>query len=128
MKLRLFLVLTILGFTLSLASPATAAPGCSGVNWRSGDTCTFEAPAGAFAFGGIATAGEGQHAWVAVEVVFNGIVIASCFGSGTTTAQCGGTAQAFAPNLTHVCRVSGTGGPWYGCADPPPLPVDINVG
>ncbi|HWL37839.1 MAG TPA: hypothetical protein VNQ77_16755 [Frankiaceae bacterium] len=110
---------------MPLASPAAAAPACVVLNWRSGDTCAFEAPAGAFVFGGVATAREGEGVWIAVEVVFNGVVIDSCYGSAVAgeAAACEGNGQAFAPSLTHVCRVWGSGGPKFHCADPPALPM-----
>lgn len=125
MKLRYLGLGAMLALLVPFAGPASAGAYCVGLNWHHGDTCTFEAPARPFVFGGVATVSDGyQQAWVAVEVVFNGVVIASCYGgdNGTGTATCEGTGQPFAPSLTHVCRVSGTGGPKFHCADPPPLP------
>jgi hypothetical protein len=96
-------------------------------NWRDGSWCTFEAPARAFLFGGIANKiPDGEDLpWVAVQVSFNGQVLASCYDQGTATepAVCQGTAQVFVPSATHLCEVFGTGGPSFQCADPPPLPV-----
>lgn len=128
MKLRYLGLTTMLALVVPFAAPASAAPSCFVLNWDHGDTCWFEAPAGAFIFGGVATGGGEQGpAWIAVEVVFNGVVIDSCYGydNGTGTATCEGTGQAFAPSFTHVCRVSGTGGPKFHCADPPALPLPI---
>jgi hypothetical protein len=129
MKSRLLLVPTLLSLAAPFASPAQAAPACVGVNWRNGDWCTFEAPTRAFVFGGVATAAEDgdERPWVAVQVTFQGQVIASCYdeGNGTEPAVCRGNAQAFAPTFTHRCTVYGSGGPKYHCADPPmvlPLP------
>ena len=55
---------------------------------------------GAFVFGGVATSIEGRQAWVAVEVVFNGVVIDSCYGTAVAgeAAVCEGNGQAFAPS------------------------------
>ena len=60
-----------------------------------------------------------------VQVTVNGHVIDSCFGTGTETepARCADKAQTVAPGLPHVCRVFGTGGVVFQCADPPPLAV-----
>ena len=101
------------------------------LSWHHGDSCTFEAPTGELVFGGIATDipdGE-QYPWVAVQVVFQGQVIASCYGQGTgiKPAVCEGRTQTFVPTLTHVCQVFGTGGPKFHCADPPPLPIPVAV-
>ena len=122
MKVRHLLLPAVLALVGPSTSPASAGPLCVVVDWSSGDTCTFEAPTRAFVFGGVATSTEGD-AWIAVEVVFNGIVVDSCFGTdnGTGTATCEDFGQAFAPSFTHVCRVYGTGGPKFHCADPPPL-------
>jgi hypothetical protein len=117
------LIPALLAMVLPMASPASAAPACVMINWRSGQSCTFEPVAGAFLYGGVATAAEGQNAWIAVEVVFQGVVIDSCYGSGFEVATCSDYGQAFVGNLTHVCRVWGTGGPKAHCADPPALPV-----
>lgn len=128
MKTRYLGLTAMLALLAPFAGPASAAPYCFRLNWRHGDTCSFEAPTGAFIFGGIATAGDdGQEAWIAVEVVFNGLVIDSCYGSdnGSGTATCEDTGQAFAPTLTHVCRVFGSGGPKFHCADPPALPLPL---
>lgn len=124
MRARHLLVPAALGLVLPVASPASAAPACAGLNWRSGQTCAFEAPASAFLFGGVASANEGP-AWIAVEIVFNGVVIDSCYGSAVAgrAATCQDYGQAFAPSLTHVCRVYGTGGPKFYCVDPPALPI-----
>lgn len=110
-------------------SPAHAAPACVVVNWSNGDLCYFEAPTREYVFAGIATEvpdGE-QFPWVSVQVSLHGQVIASCYDEGTTTepARCVGRAQAFAPNLTHLCQAFGTGGPKFHCADPPPLPLPL---
>lgn len=124
MRARSFLLPAVVLTLAPLAAPASAAPACVMAPWRHGQTCTFEAPLRAVAFGGVATASEGR-AWIAVEVVFNGVVVASCYNSGGSTAQCQGTFQPFAPNATHVCRVYGTGGPKAHCADPPALPLPV---
>ena len=125
MKPRYLVGALALAVALPVASPAAAAPACVMLNWRNGATCRFEAPAGAFVFGGVAGAIEGQEAWIAVEVLFNGVVIDQCFGSAVAgeAATCVGNGQAFAPSFTHVCRVWGTGGPKAHCADPPALPI-----
>ena len=125
MRIRHALIPALLGLVVPLAAPASAAPACFVTNWSNGDSCYFEAPAGAFLFGGTATAGDGQQAWIAVEVLFQGVVIDSCYGSGTTVATCEDYGQAFAPNFTHECRVHGTGGPKFHCADPPALPLPL---
>lgn len=124
MKLRYF-VLPALLTLLPLASPASAAPACFVLNWSHGDTCRFETPARAYVFGGTATAGEGQTAWIAVEVMLNGVSIESCFGTGFEVATCEGQAQSFTSNVTYTCQVSGTGGPKFHCADPPLLPLPL---
>lgn len=126
MRLRLLLAFAIVGAPLWFASPASAAPACVMLNWQNNQTCTFEAPAGAFAFGGTARSWEGP-AWIAVQVEFNGVVLYSCYGQAVAgeVATCTGTGRAFAGGLTHVCRVFGTGGPKAHCADPPPLPLPL---
>jgi hypothetical protein len=121
MKLRLAAPL-MLGLLAPFAAPASALPYCVVLGWHDGDSCSFEAPGGEFLFGGIATSpGQGVPAWVAVEVVFNGIVIDSCYGSGTDVATCQDMAQSFVSTLPYECRVRGTGGPKFHCADPPAL-------
>jgi hypothetical protein len=120
MRVRVFGVPALLALVLPFGG-ADAAPACAVLRWRSGQTCTFEPPAGAWAFGGTATAAEGTTAWIAVEVVFNGVVIDSCYASGYQVATCEDAGQAFT-TTTHTCRVYGTGGPKFHCADPP-LPL-----
>lgn len=129
MRFRLLLIPALCALVTPFGSPAHAAPYCVVLNWQNGDWCTFEAPAREFVFAGIADKipdGE-QYPWVAVQVVFQGQVIASCYATGTETrpAACTGRAQAFAPTLTHVCQAFGTGGPMFHCADPPPLPIPL---
>lgn len=101
------------------AGPASSA--CARASWSNGDSCSFDAPFGAFAFGGTATVSSGI-AFVYVEVVFNNVVVASCSNAGPLTATCAGQTTSVA-GLTHDCRVWGSGGPYYQCADPPPLPL-----
>ena len=131
MRIRSLFLSMSCALVAPFAAPANAAPACVVLNWQDGDWCTFEAPTRQFVFGGVATEIlDGQrYPWVAVQVLFNGQVIASCYDQGTTTepANCTGTAQAFAPTLTHVCQVYGSGGPKFHCADPPPLPVPLPV-
>lgn len=129
MRLRLLLIPALCALVAPFGGPAYAAPACVVLNWEDGDWCTFEAPAREFVFGGVATEmrdGD-RYPWVAVQIVFNGRVIASCYGQGTATepAHCVGRAQALAPTFTHVCQVLGTGGPKFHCADPPPLPLPV---
>ena len=123
-----FLLLPALGaLVVPFGAPANAAPACVMLDWRNGDSCTFEAPAHEFVFGGVAThyPDGARIPWVAMQVVFRGQVIASCFDEGTSTepAICSGRMRAFVPTATHVCQVFGTGGPKAHCADPPPLPL-----
>jgi len=129
MRLRPFLLPFALALVTPFAGPAHAAPACVVLNWRNGDWCTFEAPTRAFVFGGVATGvPDGGLAWVAVQVSFQGQVIASCYGTAPQPgypATCEGNAQAFAPTLLHVCQVFGTGGPKFHCADPPALPLPL---
>lgn len=128
MRMRLLLAPAVLALTTPFAAPAQAAPVCVVVNWQNGDWCTFEAPTREFIFGGIASAAGEGRAWVAVQVMFQGQVIASCYdeaNSPSEPAACTGRAQAFAPTFTHVCQVFGTGGPKFHCADPPPLPLPL---
>lgn len=129
MRGRHIVLPVLLALAAPFASPAEAAVYCSGEFWSDGDVCTFEAPTRGFLYGGIADEirdGE-QFPWVAVQVTFNGSQIASCYDQGTATepAVCEGFAQVFAPTLTHVCQVFGSGGPSYHCADPPPLPIPL---
>ena len=128
MRIRLLLP-ALCALVAPFAGPAGAAPACVVLDWRNGDSCTFEAPTREFVFAGIADeVPDGEDVpWVAVQVVFQGQVIASCFDFGTKTepAHCEGRAQAFAPTLTHVCQAFGTGGPSFQCADPPPLPLPV---
>jgi hypothetical protein len=94
---------------------------CAGASWSDGDSCTFEAPFGAFAFGGTASVSSGI-AFVYVEVVFNNVVVASCSNAAPLTATCTGQATSVSGTM-HDCRVYGSGGPYFQCADPPRLPV-----
>jgi hypothetical protein len=127
MRLRSLLVPAVLALTMPMAGPASADPDCFMLNWHDGDSCTFEAPIGAFTFSGVASEyGSGQRIpWIAIQISLRGELIASCYDQGTLTepAECHGTAPAGAPFLTHVCQVFGTSGPIVQCADPPPLPV-----
>ncbi|HVF04508.1 MAG TPA: hypothetical protein VNA20_06700 [Frankiaceae bacterium] len=126
MRARHFVLPAILAAVAPLATPVSAAPACVMAPWRNGQTCTFEAPLRAIAFGGVSSTSQGPDAWVAVEVVLNGVVLASCYdppNGDDGSAACAGTFQPFAPNATHVCRVYGRGGPKAHCADPPVLPV-----
>lgn len=129
MEFRLLLIPAALALVTTTVTPAHAAPACAVPNWFNGDACYFEAPTREFVFEGTADRvndGE-QFPWVAVQVSLHGQVIASCYDAGTTTepAHCIGRAQAFVPNLTHMCQASGTGGPLFHCADPPPLPLPL---
>ena len=129
MRFRLVLLPVLLALVGPFGVPAHASPACFVLNWQNGDSCPFEAPAGEFVFGGIASPGspDGETPWVAVQVVFNGQVVASCFDLGTDTepAVCEDRWRAFVPTLTHICQVYGTGGPKFHCADPPPLPLPL---
>lgn len=131
MKFRLLLIPALCALVAPLGGHANAAPACAMLNWRHGDWCSFEAPAREFVFGGIATEipDGAQYPWVAVQVVFNGQVLASCYGEGSAEipARCTNRWQAFVPDLPHQCYVFGTGGPKAYCVDPPPLPVPLSV-
>lgn len=102
---------------------AHAAPACVMLDWQHGDWCTFEAPAREFVFGGIGRPSGEVTPWIAVQVVFQGQVLASCYDDGDSTdpPNCTGRWQAFVGDLTHHCYVFGTGGPIAHCADPPPV-------
>ena len=128
MRIRFLLCAAVCALVAPFGSPAHAGPYCVVLDWTDGDACYFEAPAGEFVFGGIATEQrDGDRVpWVAVQVTFQGRVVASCFDQGTSTepAQCAGRAQAV-PTFTHVCQVFGSGGATFHCADPPPLPLPV---
>lgn len=125
--IRQLLLPALVTLAAPFSSPAQAAPACVMLEWTNGDSCTFEAPAGEYVFGGIAdkVPDGARFPWVAVQVVFQGQVVASCYDEGTRTepAHCVGKARAFVGDLPHVCQVFGTGGPKAHCADPPPLPL-----
>jgi hypothetical protein len=128
MRFRLLLVPAVAALVAPFSGPAHAAPYCKVEYWRDGDSCIFEAPLGEFVYGGITHLPDnGMVPWIAVQVSFQGRVIASCFDTGTKEepAACAERAQAFVPGYPHVCQVFGTGGVVFQCADPPPLPVPV---
>lgn len=118
--------------------PATAAlsapppPGCVVYDWEDGDLCTFSAPAGSFAFGGVALSpGNGVPAQIAVQVRLKGTFTAleSCYDrQPDIPAACEERYDAPVDGtVTFVCQAFGTGGPKFHCADPPRLPLLAGV-
>ena len=106
----------------------TAPPACTVLNWEDGDICTFSAPAGSFAFGGVATLpGDGVDAEIAVQIRIQGTfqTLASCYDrQSDKPATCQERYDApIDGRVTYVCQVFGTGGPKFHCADPPRLPL-----
>lgn len=107
--------------------PTTPPPACFVLNWEDGDICTFSAPAGSFAFGGVALSpGDGVDAEIAVQIRLQGTfqTFASCYDrQSDVPAACEETYDApIDGTATYVCQVFGTGGPKFHCADPPRLP------
>ncbi len=103
---------------------ASALPACGGVWTHPGTECFFEAPAGAFAFGGLAlTPDESGTYSVIVQVVVrlggSDVTLQSCGNSGSAPVTCQGVVQTPFPNYRHVCKVSGAYSGEYRCADPP---------
>lgn len=122
--LRLLAVLTVGAASFLPASPATALPACGGVWTYPGAECYFEAPAGAFTYGGSAlTADEGGTYTVIVQVVVRlggtDVTLDSCGASDRKPVMCQGVVQTPFPNYRHVCKVSGAWSGEYRCADPP---------
>lgn len=108
--------------------PATPPPpACVVLDWRDGDVCVFSAPAGSFAFGGVATSpGDGVAAEIAVQIRVLGTfqTLASCYDRRAGAATCEERYDAPVDGtVTYVCQVFGSGGPKFHCADPPRLPV-----
>jgi hypothetical protein len=102
--------------------PVGARAWCSRAWWEDGDSCTFDAPAGSFAFDGTAD-NRGEGARVEVQVWVANILLASCAASDSVVATCGDVVTSPFPSLPHTCVVRGSGGIKFQCADPPRLPL-----
>lgn len=128
--LRLALSLVLVAPLPSMAAvPATPPPpGCFVLDWDDGDICLFSAPAGSFAFGGVALSpGDNRDAEIAVQIRVQGTfhTLASCYDRQSgVPAVCEERYDApIDGTITYVCQVFGTGGPKFHCADPPRLPL-----
>ncbi|HWL34853.1 MAG TPA: hypothetical protein VNQ77_01545 [Frankiaceae bacterium] len=128
-KRQQLLVAFAAGITLAVpAAPAHALPYCGGT-WTNHALCSFEAPAGAFAYKGTATSGpEGRgevSVRVFVEVAGIQYTVGSCANRGAIPVTCTGVVDSDFDGFQHYCEVFGYNGGTYLCADPPPLPLPL---